>query len=93
MIPQQTKPLELDRITLVPGVRYRIENSFRDVDSKLLAAGEEWTFVGYDFFPYDAGYTLFAESKHGTCVIMRLQDHEQEQAGILRAFDQFVSPC
>ena len=93
MIPQQTKPLELETITLVPGVRDRIANYFRDADCKLHSAGEEWTFVGYDFFPYDAGYTIFAESKDGTYVVMRLQDHEQEQASILRVFDQFVAPC
>ena len=92
MIPQQTKPLALDKITLVPGVRYRIATSFRDVDCKPHTAGEEWTFVGYDFFPYDAGYTLFAESADGSSVIIRLQDHEQEQASILREFDQFVAP-
>ena len=42
MKPQHEKPLPLGRITLHPGVRYRVIHAFEDCDGKLHRVGEAW---------------------------------------------------
>ena len=91
MKPQYEKALEFGEITLRPGARYRVILEFRDVDGKPHCLGEEWIFLGYDFFPYDAGYTLFVLSTVGAESVIRMQDHPQEQEHILKSFHQYVA--
>jgi hypothetical protein len=91
MKPQHEKPFEFEQLILSPGILYRVILEFRDVDCKSHHPGEEWTFLGYDFFPYDAAYTLFVSSRLGVEEVIRLQDDPQEQKQILKSFNQYIA--
>ena len=60
---------------LKPGQKIRIIKSFRDFDNTEITEGTILTFLAYDYFPYDGGYTLkFQESEIRLAEISK-QDH------------------
>ena len=42
-----------------PGKRYRVIKAFKDFDRQDHPIGEEWTYIGTAFLPYDDGRSIF----------------------------------
>jgi hypothetical protein len=68
---------------LLPGRRYRVVKEFRDFDREIHPVGEEWTFLGTAFLPYDDGRSLFVSFDGVREWHIRMQDRAEEQRGIL----------
>jgi len=49
---------------LVPGKCYRVVKAFTDFDRDEHPVGEEWSYIGTAFLPYDEGRPLFV-SRYG----------------------------
>lgn len=75
---------------LLPGHRYRVVKEFIDFDKDVHPAGEEWTYIGTAFLPYDDGRSLFVSADGIREWHIRMQDREEEQRGILDALAQHV---
>ena len=90
MNPQQKRKVEFGRLTLNPGARYRVTREFQDYDSKFHNVGEEWDFIGYDFFPYDAGYTFYVALKRGSESAFRMQEHPDAQERLLADLHSYI---
>jgi len=74
-----------------PGKRYRVIKAFTDFDRQEHPVGEEWTYLGTAFLPYDDGRSLFV-SLDGTCEWhIRMQDRAEEQGPILDRFHEYVA--
>jgi hypothetical protein len=43
---------------LAPGNKIKTIKGFKDFDGQLIPLGSEWTFIAYDYFVYDGGYTF-----------------------------------
>ncbi|MEP6764822.1 MAG: DUF3601 domain-containing protein [Gemmatimonadaceae bacterium] len=68
---------------LQPGNRYRVIRAFADYDKSVHAVGEEWTFRGQNFVPYDDGMSWFVSHDGVNDRQIRLQWRREEQADIL----------
>ena len=64
---------------LLPGQKIRIIKSFKDFDNAEIMEGTILTFVDYEYFPYDGGYTF----KFQECEI-RLAEISPEDTIILQ---------
>jgi Domain of unknown function (DUF3601). len=76
-------------LKLVPGQRYRVIKAFTDYDRRVHPVGETWIFEKTDFLPYDDGLTVYVV-QDGEPVVYRLQWREEEQAGVINRFREFV---
>lgn len=76
-------------LKLVPGQAYSVIKSFADFDGIVHEAGETWTYQGTNFLPYDDGLTLHVLVNNKP-VVYRLQWREEEQAGIIEHFTEYV---
>jgi hypothetical protein len=75
---------------LTPGRRYLVVKEFRDFDRQLHPVGEEWTFLGTAFLPYDDGRSLFVSLDGVREWHIRMQDREEEQRGILDDLANYI---
>ena len=75
---------------LIVGKRYRVVKEFTDFDREVHPVGEEWTYVGTAFLPYDDGRSLFVSLDGEREWHIRMQDREEEQRDILDNFASYV---
>lgn len=76
-----------------PGKRYRVIKAFTDFDRQEHPAGEEWTYLGTAFLPYDDGRSLFVSLDGARQWHIRMQDRTEEQGPILDRFHEYVGPA
>jgi len=72
------------------GKRYQVIRSFVDYDYITHHIGETWIFNKTVFLPYDDGLTLHV-IENGHHQTYRFQWREEEQAGIIRDFEDYVA--
>lgn len=77
--------------SLVAGEVYRVEQAFVDYDGELHEAGEQWTFLGYSFLPYDDGLSLFVSLDGSREWHIRMQLRPDEQQPVVDALEQYVT--
>ncbi len=78
-------------LRLTPGQKYKVIKAFADYDKIQHPVGETWTFVATNFLPYDDGLTLFVTIDNFQKEISyRLQWRQEEQAGIIDRFSEYV---
>ena len=75
------------------GDRYRVVHEFIDVDGDVHPVGEQWTFRGYSFVPYDDGLSLFVSFTGDEEWLIRLQDRPSAQSHIINDLEAFVAPA
>ena len=78
---------------LASGRRYAVVAPFSDFDGDLHPIGEDWTFVGAAFLPYDDGQSLFVSLDGAREWHIRLQWRPDQQGEILDHFDRYVQPA
>jgi len=76
---------------MAPGKRYRVVKAFKDFDGGIHPIGEEWTYIGTAFLPYDDGRSIFVSVDGEREWHIRMQDREEEQRGILDALHEYVA--
>jgi hypothetical protein len=76
---------------LLPGKHYEVRRAFVDYDGGEHPVGEHWTFLTYNFLPYDDGLSLFVSLDGQQEWHIRLQDREEEQRGIVSELQSYVS--
>ena len=81
-----------NQLELEQGQPYQVIKEFTDYDREVHPVGERWTYVGTAFLPYEDGLSLFVV-KDGVELMYRLQLREEEQAGIINNFKDFVERC
>jgi hypothetical protein len=72
------------------GRRYRVINEFLDFDRRKHPVGEEWTFLGHSFVPYEDGMSFLVSVDGKQDWPIRLQWRQEEQAHILDDLLQYV---
>jgi hypothetical protein len=72
------------------GRRYRVVKAFTDFDRQLHSVGEEWTYVGTAFLPYDDGRSIFVSLDGEREWHIRMQDRPEEQGPVLDAMREHV---
>ena len=72
------------------GQRYRVTKDFSDYDRHVHPAGEEWTFLGYSFLPYDDGMSFFISLDGLQEWQLRLQWRTEEQGHVLDNLSEYV---
>lgn len=75
--------------SLVEGATYRVVQEFKDHSGIVHPVGETFRYLSKNFFPYDAGLTLFIEMD-GKERTIRLQDYPEEQGPIVDGFSKYV---
>lgn len=76
---------------LITGQKYMVVKAFTDYDKLLHPIGETWTFVRTDFIPYDDGLSLHVTMDNiQKKASYRFQWREEEQAHIIRHFNEYV---
>jgi hypothetical protein len=65
--------------TLEKGTRIRIKREFRDYDGQKFEAGQELDYFDRNYFPYEAGHTVyFAQA------VIRLSENNDEDLLIIQ---------
>lgn len=77
---------------LEPGKRYRVIKAFRDFDGRDHPVGEEWTYLGTAFLPYDDGRSIFVSLDGDREWHIRMQDRAEAQGPILDRLREYVGP-
>jgi hypothetical protein len=75
-----------------PGVRYRVIRAFADHDGDLHPVGEEWTFLGSAFLPYEDGLSWFVTLDQEEEWHIRMQWREEAEGPVIDALDQYLEP-
>ena len=70
--------------------RYRVIKSFRDYDGDMHQIGEEWTFLGYSFLPYDDGMSWFVSLDDVQEWHIRLQWRPEAQGEVLDDLSSYI---
>jgi hypothetical protein len=78
---------------LAGGTRYVVARAFVDFDGDTHPAGEEWTFLGSNFAPYDDGLSLFVSLDGTQEWHIRLCWRPQDQGPIIDALAEHVVPA
>lgn len=78
---------------LEPGKRYRVIKAFKDFDGQKHPVGEEWTYLGTAFLPYDDGRSIFVSLDGEREWHIRMQDRAEEQGPILDSLHEYVGPA
>lgn len=78
---------------LTAGERYRVVREFVDYDGDAHPAGEEWTFLGTSFLPYDDGRSLFVSLDGVREWHVRMQARPEAQGEILDRLSEYVAPA
>lgn len=76
---------------MMPGKRYRVIKEFNDFDRSVHPVGEEWTYIGTAFLPYDDGRSIFVSVDGEREWHIRMQDREEEQRDILDALPTYIA--
>lgn len=76
---------------LIPGQRYRVVKAFTDFDSQEHPVGEEWTYLGTAFLPYDDGRSIFVSLDGEKEWHIRMQDRAEEQGPILDNLREYIA--
>ena len=76
---------------MTPGKRYRVVKPFKDFDGQVHPVGEEWTYVGTAFLPYDDGRSIFVSLDGEKEWHIRMQDRAEEQGPILDNLKDYVA--
>jgi hypothetical protein len=79
-----------DHQMLKSGRRYRVTQSFTDYDGDVHPVGEEWTYLGYSFLPYDDGLSWFVSLDGAGEWHIRMQWREEEQAPVIDALPSYL---
>jgi hypothetical protein len=74
---------------LEEGALYEVIAPFEDFDGAVHPAGDRWRYRSRNYFPYDAGLTLYIE-REGKPATLRLQDYPEAQGPVIDAFHQYV---
>lgn len=78
---------------LVPGQLYEVVKVFSDWSRCEHPVGERWVFLGYNFFPYEEGLTLYVGNEAQTAEAgIRMQLYPDRQGPIMDNFEQYVRP-
>jgi hypothetical protein len=75
---------------LQPGRRYRVVREFMDFDGRVHGEGEEWTFVGTNFLPYDDGLSVFVRGDDGHDRQIRLQWRDEAQGPVIDHLSEYL---
>jgi hypothetical protein len=75
---------------LEPGLRYRVVRAFADHDGHTHPEGEEWTFLGSAFAPYDDGLSWFVSLDGNREWQIPMQWRAEEQAAVVDNLAQYV---
>jgi Domain of unknown function (DUF3601) len=78
---------------LEPGRRYTVAQPFADFDGEAHPAGESWTYLGYNFVPYDDGLSLFVSLDGTQEWQIRLCWRPENQGAIIDALGDHVRPA
>ena len=76
---------------LKAGTRYRVTRSFVDFDGHTHAVGEEWTFLGTSFLPYDDGLSVFIADETGRERQIRMQWRDEAQGPVIDHFQDYLA--
>jgi hypothetical protein len=76
---------------LHPGRPYRVMQSFRDYDGTEHPVGEQWTYVGYNFLPYDDGLSLFVSLDGEQEWHIRMQVRPEQQGLIVQNLSHYIA--
>ena len=68
---------------LEAGQRYRVVAEFADFDGDVHRPGEEWTFLGSAFLPYEDGLSLFVSLDGDREWHIRMQWRAESQGDVL----------
>lgn len=76
---------------LSPGRDYVVARAFRDFDNGDHRPGENWTFIGSSFLPYDDGLSLFAviDGQHRQ---VRMQWRDEAQGPVIDNLKEYLQP-
>ncbi len=75
---------------LIKGKKYIISKQFQDYDYKIHNIDTVIEFLGYNFFPYDAGLTLLFNREASKYVIRLRLDQEDSQNEINENLEQYI---
>lgn len=78
---------------LEPGRRYAVALAFADFDGADHPVGESWTYLGYNFVPYDDGLSLFVSLDGTQEWQIRLCWRPDDQGPVIDALDTHVAPA
>lgn len=92
MDPKHARPTEYGSLRLVLGRRYRIVQEFRDHHGSVHPVGEEFTYRGYSYFPYDEGHTIYVSTAVGKESFISLCGLDPAQNRVLEAMHEFIEP-
>lgn len=76
---------------MTAGKRYRVIKAFIDYDRCEHPVGEEWTYLGTAFLPYDDGRSLFVSADGEKQWHIRMQDRAEEQGPILDTLRDYIA--
>ena len=75
---------------LIPGNTYEVRRCFVDHDGHEHPVGERWTFLSYNFLPYDDGLSLFVSLDGRQEWHIRLQVRPEQQRVIVNALSDYL---
>jgi hypothetical protein len=78
---------------LTPGARYAVLQAFEDADGLVHAVGEQWTYLGYNFVPYEDGLSLFVAVDGQGQRQIRLRWREDAQGPVVDTLDSHIGPA
>lgn len=70
--------------------RYRVIREFADYDNSIHPVGEEWTFHGQNFVPYDDGMSWFISDDGANERQVRMQWRRDQQADVLDELESYL---
>lgn len=88
--PSKVFPHLRDFHHLIIGRRYRVVKIFTDYDRGEHPVGEEWTFEGHSFLPYDDGLSLFVALDDGRTQHIRMRWTPEDQGPVVDALPHYV---
>lgn len=71
-------------------MRYRVIKAFTDFDRHVHLEGEEWSFLGSAFVPYDDGMSFFVSFDDQQEWQVRLQWRPEEQGDVLDHLADYI---
>ena len=76
---------------LQPGHIYCVTQSFLDFDGTQHPVGEQWTYLSFNFLPYDDGLSLFVSLDAEQEWHIRMQLRPEEQGAIMRNLSHYLA--
>jgi hypothetical protein len=75
---------------LIAGRCYKVMQEFIDYDHFVHNVGEEWTFLGSSFLPYESGLSLFVSLDGSHEWQIRMQCISEQQGTIVQHLEMFI---